>query len=121
MHEGAIAAALIQSIMEIRERENFASIKSATVLIGRMHQVIPSVLQEQFRLLKKEHPSLARSKLLIEIAAVAITCSICGKVTVLEHAAFACPGCGSTAIEITGGREMHLKEIEGTKAKKKRM
>ena len=115
MHEGAIAAALVQSVLELREQEKFASIKTATVLIGRMHQVIPDVLQNHFKLLKKEYPPLVKAKLVIEIAPVAITCRVCNKVTVLEQAAFACPGCGSTAIEISGGREMHLKDITGTR------
>jgi hydrogenase nickel incorporation protein HypA/HybF len=115
MHEGAIAAALIQNILELLDQEEFALIKTATVLIGRMHQVIPGVLQNHYRLLKKEYPPLAKSRLVIEIAPVAITCRVCKKVTVLEQAAFACAACGSTDIEITGGREMHLKEVEGTK------
>jgi hydrogenase nickel incorporation protein HypA/HybF len=119
MHEGAIAAALIQGIMEVRERENFAAIGSATVLIGRMHQVIPSVLQNHYRLLKKELSPLGKSKLVIEIAPVAITCRGCGRVTVLEQAAFSCPACTSTDIEITGGREMHLKEVIGVRREKK--
>jgi len=117
MHEGAIAVALIQNILEVREKEKIISLKTATVLIGRMHHVVPEVLQNHFRLLKKEHPSLVRCKLVIEIAPVAITCRGCGTVTVLEQAAFACPACASTEIEITGGREMHLKEIEGSKVK----
>ena len=121
MHEGAIAAAIIQNILEVREQEKFASIKTATILIGRMHHVVPEVLQNHFRLLKKEHPALARCRLVIEIAPVTITCHVCDKVTVLEKAAFACTACGSTDIEITGGREMHLKEIEGSKAKVKRL
>jgi hydrogenase nickel incorporation protein HypA/HybF len=119
MHEGAIAAAIIQNILEVREQEKFGSLKTATVLIGRLHHVVPSVLQNHFRLLKKEHSALARCKLVIEIAPVAITCHRCDKITVLERAAFACAACGSTDIEITGGREMHLKEIEGTKVKVK--
>ena len=48
-----------------------------------------------------------------------ITCRACGKETVIEQPAFACSACGSTDIEITGGREMHLKEITGTEAKVK--
>jgi len=120
MHEGAIAAALIQNILEIRGKEKFNSLKIVTVLIGRMHHVVPSVLQNHFQLLKKEHPALTRCKLVIEIAPVKITCRICGKVTVLETAAFACPACNSTNIEITGGREMHLKDVTGTKDKVKR-
>jgi hydrogenase nickel incorporation protein HypA/HybF len=119
MHEGAIAVALVQNILEVRENENFGSLKTATVLIGRMHHVVPEVLQNHFRLLKKEHQALARCKLVIEIAPVAVTCRACGKETVLEHAAFVCPACNSTDIEVTGGREMHLKEIEGTKVKVK--
>ena len=119
MHEGAIAAALIQNILEVREKEKLSSLKTVTILIGRMHQVIPSVLQNHYRLLKKEYPPLAKSKLVIEIAPVAITCRACGQVTVLEQAAFACPACASTDIEISGGREMHLKDITGVRQKKK--
>jgi hydrogenase nickel incorporation protein HypA/HybF len=117
MHEGAIAAAIIQSILEVREQEKFSSLKTATVIIGRMHHIVPEVLQNHFRLLKKEHPALARCKLVIEIAPVAITCRVCSKVTILEQATFACAACGSADIEITGGKEMHLKEINGIRHK----
>jgi len=120
MHEGAITAALIQNILEVREQEKFSSLKTVTVLIGRMHHVVPEVLQNHFQLLKKEHPALARCKLIIEIAPVAIVCRACGRKSELERAAFVCASCASSDIEITGGREMHLKEIEGTKAKVKR-
>jgi hydrogenase nickel incorporation protein HypA/HybF len=113
MHEGAIAAALIQNILEVRAREKLSSVKNATVLIGRMHHVVPEVLQNHFRILKKEYPPLTKAKLIIEIAPVQITCRVCGKETRIETPTFACSSCNSTDIEITGGREMHLKEIEG--------
>jgi hydrogenase nickel incorporation protein HypA/HybF len=119
MHEGAIAAAIIQSALEVREREKIGSVKTVTVLIGRLHHVVPEVLQNHYRILKKEHPPLSRSKLVIEIAPVSITCRACGKETLIEHATFACSSCNSTNIEITGGREMHLKDITGTKDKVK--
>jgi hydrogenase nickel incorporation protein HypA/HybF len=117
MHEGAIAAAIIQNILEVREQEKIGSLKTATVLIGRMHHVVPEVLQNHFRILKKEYPPLAKTKLIIEIAPIKITCRACGKETPIETPAFTCSACASIDIEITGGREMHLKEVEGTKAK----
>ena len=113
MHEGAIASALIQNILEVREKEKIGAVKIVTVLIGRLHHVVPEVLQNHYRILKKEHTPLSRSKLVIEIAPVSITCRACKKETLIEHPAFACASCNSTDIEITGGREMHLKEIEG--------
>ena len=117
MHEGAIADAIIQSALEVLEREHIRQVKTITVLIGRMHHVVPTVLQNHFQILKKEHLPLAKAKLTIEIAPVSITCHACGKETLIEHPAFACSACASTDIEITGGREMHLKEIEGSKVK----
>ena len=117
MHEGAIAVAIIQSALEVREREHIGQVKTVTVLIGRMHHVVPEVLQNHYRILKKEHTPLSRSKLVIEIAPVSIRCRSCGRETLIEHPAFACASCNSTDIEITGGREMHLKEIEGSKKK----
>ena len=115
MHEGAIATALIQNILEVRERENIGQVKTVTVLIGRMHHVVPAVLQNHYRILKKEHLPLLRSKLIIEIAPLRITCRACGKETLIEQPTFACSSCTSTVIEIPGGREMHLKDIIGVR------
>jgi len=117
MHEGAIAAAIIQGALEVLDREKIATARTVTVLIGRLHHVVPDVLQDHYRLLKKEYPALSRSKLLIEITPVRITCRTCKKETLIEQPMFACASCGSTNIEITSGREMHLKEIEGSKKK----
>ena len=49
MHEGAIAAAIIQNALEVLEREKLASARAVTVLIGRLHHVVPDVLQNHFR------------------------------------------------------------------------
>jgi hydrogenase nickel incorporation protein HypA/HybF len=117
MHEGAIAAALVQEVLEVQGKEKFAAVKTVTVLIGRLHHVVPEVLQNHYRILKKECPALSRSKLVIEIAPVRVTCRTCGRETLIEHPAFVCSSCNSTAIAVTGGRELHLKEIEGTKKK----
>ena len=117
MHEGAIATAIIQNALEVREREHFGQVKTVTVLIGRLHHVVPEVLRNHYQILKKEYPPLAKSKLIIETAPVRITCRACGKETLIEQPTFACSSCNSTDIEITGGREMHLKEIEGSKKK----
>lgn len=113
MHEGAIVAALVQSVLEVREKEGLGSLKLVTICIGRLHHVVPELLQSAYRILKKEHPPLARSRLAIEILPVRISCRVCGQGSEIEKPEFACSACGSTAIDVTGGREMHLKEVIG--------
>lgn len=113
MHEGAIAAAIVQGALEALEREGLAAARSVTVLIGRLHSVVPGVLQDHYRLLRKEQPALARSRLVIEIAPVRIACRACLREAEIERPEFACSSCGSTRIDVIGGREMHLKEILG--------
>jgi hydrogenase nickel incorporation protein HypA/HybF len=115
MHEGAVAAAIIQGALEVLEKEKIAAARAVTVLIGRMHHVVPEVLQNHYKILKKECPALTRSKLVIEIAPIHITCRACAQETLIEQPLFACASCGSTNIEITGGREMHLKEVIGVR------
>jgi hydrogenase nickel insertion protein HypA len=117
MHEGSIAAALVQSVLEVREKEALGTVKLVTVCIGRLHHVVPELLQSAYRLLKKEHGPLARSRLAIEILAVRIACRACGRETVIEKPEFACSACGSTQIDVIGGREMHLKEVIGVRRK----
>jgi hydrogenase nickel incorporation protein HypA/HybF len=116
MHEGAIAAAIVQGALEVLEREKVSSARSVAVLIGRLHSVVPEALQDHYRLLKKEHPRLARSRLVIEIVPVRIACRACRTESEITRPEFACPACGSTAIEVTGGREMHLKEVIGIRS-----
>lgn len=113
MHEGAVAAAIIQGAIEVLEREKVVAAKTVTVLIGRLHHVVPDVLQNHYKILKKECPALVRSRLVIEIAPIRIKCRACGRETAIERPEFACSSCASTDIEITGGREMHLKEVIG--------
>ena len=98
MHEGAIATAIIQNALEVREQEKLSSIKTVTVIIGRLHHVVPEVLQNHYQILKKEYSPLAKSKLIIETAPVSITCHACGKETLIEHPTFACSACASTDI-----------------------
>jgi len=113
MHEGAVAAAIIQGVIEVLDREKVAAANTVTVLIGRMHHVVPDVLQNHYRILKQDCPALVRSKLVIEIAPIRVTCRACGRESGIERPEFACSSCASTDIEITGGREMHLKEVIG--------
>ena len=118
MHEGSIAAALVQNVLEVRGKEGFSSVKAVTICIGRLHHVVPDLLQSAYRILKKEQPALIRSRLAIEILPIRVSCRACGHETVIEKPEFACSACGSTAIDVTGGREMHLKEVVGVKKKK---
>lgn len=120
MHEGAVAAAIIQGVIEVLEREKVAAAKTVTVLIGRLHHVVPDVLQNHYKILKKEYPALVRSRLVIEIAPIRVACRACGRETGIERPEFACSSCASTDIEITGGREMHLKEVIGAGRREER-
>jgi len=120
MHEGSIAAAIVQGALEALEKEGLFSARTVTVLIGRLHSVVPDLLQSHYKLMRKEHAALSRSRLIVETEPVRIACRACGRETVIEKPEFACPGCGSTQIEVTGGREMHLKEIIGSEAKGQR-
>ena len=86
MHEGAVAAAIIQGVLEVLEREKVAAAKTVTVLIGRLHHVVPDVLQNHYKILKKEYPALVRSRLVIEIAPIRVTCRACGRETGIEQA-----------------------------------
>jgi len=89
MHEGAIAAAIVQSALEALAREKVPAAKTVTVLIGRLHHVVPDVLQSHYRLLKKEHPALSRSKLIIEVAPVRIACRACAREAEITRPEFA--------------------------------
>jgi len=118
MHEGSIAAAVIQEALAVMEREGISTARQVTVRIGRLHHVVADVLQNYYRQLKRDHASLRRSTLRIEFAAVRIRCRRCQQETELSKAAFYCPACGTAdgqAIEICGGQELDLVSITGNR------
>ncbi len=118
MHEGTIAAALIANALDIMARERMETATRLTVLVGKLHHIVPTVLRQHYNLLKAQQPAMSGSRLFIRRRDVRLRCRACGKRTTLKQPAFWCPACTSPDIETVGGLELHLVSIVGETAKR---
>lgn len=113
MHESSIAHSILEIADEQCKGQNFTTVDSIRVRLGKATGVMPESLVFAFDALKE--PTVAKNaKLEIEIVPVGGKCKACDKefdVSDVQYL-FACPLCGSKEFEISRGREMEIDEME---------
>lgn len=111
MHEMALAAS-IRDIVEDVARSNGASKVSAVrVALGALACVEPKALGFCFD--ASMHGSVAEgARLEIEIMPGQAWCMPCGKTVPLAQRGEPCPACGSYQLQVSGGDEMRVLDIE---------
>lgn len=112
MHEGSIARNIIDIAQEEGKRNGIKTIKKISVLVGKMHAVIPDALEFFFDIMKKEY-GLVDAELKIKEEDVKGRCKKCGKSFSISAPVFICPYCSSSDIEIIKGDRIVILSIEG--------
>jgi hydrogenase nickel incorporation protein HypA/HybF len=111
MHELSIAQSIIEIVEDNIRPIRIKKVKSVTVKVGRMSNVLPDSLIFGFDSLIIG-TSLEGAELIIEDIPVKIKCRKCLNDTEIEHMNFICASCGSTDFEMLSGRELSVGEIE---------
>ncbi len=112
MHEVSIALNLLDIVTEECRKQGFHSIDSINLRIGRASGIMPEALLFAFETVKAESIAEA-AKQNIEEAPVSGKCASClNAFSVAEDYVLACPLCGGTSFQITGGREMEIIDME---------
>ena len=111
MHEMSLAEGVLQLIEEAAEREGFTHVRTIWVEIGALSGVEPDALTFCFDAVTRG--SIAEGAA-IEIVHVPGRghCFDCGRDTELEAVYDACRHCGALPVQVTGGTEMRVKELE---------
>lgn len=111
MHELSIAMALVEQLKTAAEREKALRITSVTISVGAISGADPDALEFAFKTAAEESPA-AGAALVIEKIPARVHCRACGKDGEPRAHLIACRYCESTDIELTGGRELMLKNME---------
>ena len=82
----------------------------ASVVIGRLRQIIPETLQFAYEILTKE-TVIAGSKIEVISAPILAKCPKCGWEGEIKENNFRCGKCGSGEIELSGGMELYLNNL----------
>ena len=112
MHE----LSLIQEVMLVLKKSaaenNISSIKSVSLVVGKLAAALPDSMQFCFELLAKDPPFI-NTRLEIVETDIRGRCKLCGKEFLIDENRFSCSICGSPAVEVIAGNELYVDFYEG--------
>lgn len=106
---------LTQGVLDVIEaaaaREGFTRVRTVWLEIGRLATVEPEAMRFCFDVVMRGS-CVEGAKLEIVATPGLAWCLQCNESIVIEDSLAACPQCGSYQIQVTGGRDMRVKELE---------
>ena len=111
MHELSICEHLLDILRQEAARHGVNKITRLRLEIGRLSCLEPDALRFAFDTMALGTIAEA-AELQIDRPPIGATCKGCGAAVELDSRLGACPSCGDTRLEIHGGGEMRLVEME---------
>ncbi|MEP4767358.1 MAG: hydrogenase maturation nickel metallochaperone HypA [Roseibium sp.] len=111
MHEMSLCESILDILKDEAAKGQFTSVKRIAVDVGALSCVEPEALQFGFDVIMKG--SLAEgAKLEISRPPAEALCLTCFKTVPVKQRFDTCPECGSEALQVTGGEELKIRELE---------
>ena len=111
MHEMSIAQNILDIAVAAAEREGAEKITRVNVVAGEMRAIVPTQLTFCFGI-AAEDTIASGAELNLEIVPAKGRCRKCGSGFTIKDFEYLCPACESSDIEITGGTELRIRDIE---------
>jgi hydrogenase nickel incorporation protein HypA/HybF len=111
MHEMAIAEGMLEIVEEAARTNDAARVASVCLELGALSHVEVDALRFCFDAVTRGGPA-AGAQLHVVMTPGEGWCMPCGTRVPVAALGDGCPRCGSYQVEITGGTEMRVREIE---------
>lgn len=111
MHEMSLAEGVLQIIEDHAAKEGFSRVKSVWLEIGALSGVEPEAMRFCFDAVTRGSMAEGAALAIIE-APGSGWCMQCGDTVPLPERYSACPRCGGYQLQVSGGTEMRVKELE---------
>jgi len=111
MHEISLCESLLKVIEDSASKQNFSQVKTVWLELGRFSCVEPDAMRFSFDVVMKGTLVDGAKLELLELPA-RVWCQICLKDVEIQQRYDACPCCGDYRLQISGGEEMRIKELE---------
>jgi len=111
MHEMSICEGILQVMEEQANTQQFNRVKSVWLEIGPLAGVELEALRFGFEVVTRNSLADGARLEIIEMPGTA-WCLECSKSVPIRQRFDACPDCGSFQLQITGGDELRIKELE---------
>jgi len=111
MHELSLCEGILQVLEDNAGTQGYQRVKTVWLEIGRLSGVEVEAMRFSFEVVTKgslaDHASLE----IIDVPGEA-WCMQCSKAVPVQQRFDACPDCGSYQLQVTGGEELKIKELE---------
>lgn len=111
MHEMALAEGVLQIIEDSARTQNFRRVRTVWLEIGQLASVEVEAMRFCFDAVVRDSIAHGARLEIIETPGQA-WCMECGDTVRVQARYDACPGCGGHQLEVTGGTEMRVKELD---------
>ncbi len=111
MHEMSLCEGMLQILEEHAQSQGFRQVKTVWLEIGALSGVDPEAMRFGFDAVMKSTLADGAGLKIIDLPGQA-WCLPCSKPVTVTARYDACPECGSYQVQVTGGDEMRIKELE---------
>lgn len=111
MHEMSICESLLDILEQQAETQGFRQVKTVWLEIGRLAGVEIEALRFGFEAVTRDSLAADARLEIIELPAQ-VYCFACEQNGAIEQRYDGCPHCGSYQVQVTGGEELRIKELE---------
>jgi hydrogenase nickel incorporation protein HypA/HybF len=111
MHEMSLAEGILQLVEETARREQSARVTAVCLEIGRLASVEVESLRFCFDAVVRDSVADGAKLEIVEVPGAG-WCMDCDAPVAMADRLGACPQCGNYRVQVTGGTEMRVKEIE---------
>ncbi|HOO16161.1 MAG: hydrogenase maturation nickel metallochaperone HypA [Phycisphaerae bacterium] len=110
MHEMAIAASLVEHVLEVAQQNGAARVSAIELEIGALQLVVPEALELAFQAVTQGTLAEGATLKVTEIKAVA-ECRLCSTRFEAKIDDYLCPQCRQADVRLVAGNDILLKSI----------
>lgn len=111
MHEMSLCEGVLRVIEEQSALQHYARVKTVRLEVGALAGVELDALRFGFEVVMKDSIAAEARLQIIEIPGRA-WCMQCVKEVAVQQRYDACPDCGGYQLQVTGGEELRIQELE---------
>jgi len=111
MHEMSLAEGVLQLIEDAARKDHFAKVTTVWLEIGQLSGVEPEAMVFCFDAVTRDSVAQGARLEIITLPGTA-WCMACAETVPMTEVFGECPQCGGYQLQVTGGTEMRVKELE---------
>ena len=108
MHELGLCEGILEAV---ERRAAGRRVTGVRLRVGTLHRVVEPALDQAFALVAGGTVAEGATVEMV-VVPVRVACAACGRVTETDHLPAACPSCGATEPDVSGGDELVLESIK---------